>query len=345
MMKNKLFMVLTLMSFLGFESCKDENDIIPDDQNNQPSVGTVVATTPQQGIYDITNSGDYAYTALNQNGIGIIDISDPIHPALVNTLHPTGEIRKVLVFDNILYAAAYNDGVYAYEIGSDPVHPSEILHTMPADEISNIFVNDQYLFAVGGIGSNGYFGILDKTTGLEAGNFTNVASDETGRGFQCLNINGNTAFAGTNGGYFYILDITNPASIATHARMYQSGTPGHSPWLRSISLKNNTAFLADWGAGFISVDVSVLSSPTVLQAFTNASDGPDAYDAEINGNLAYVANGWGGLLVLDVSNPASMALMYEVNPNMSSYLAVSLYGDYALVADNGQQQMAVIKIK
>lgn len=342
-MKKLSFLALLLIAGI-FTSCKDENDIIPDDNEPVVTIGTIVSTVPMTGMYDITASGQYAYAGLNQGGIGVINISNPSSAVLVNTLHPVGEIRKVMVQNNVLYAAAYDEGLYAYSL-TDPANPTEILHFVPADEISNVYTNDQYIFAAGGISSNGYLGIHDKTTGNLIGSFSNSASDETDRGFQSICVSDNTLYAGTNGGYLYIIDISNPASPVQLSRYYHPGTAGHSPWLRGITVSGSTVFLSDWGAGFIAVDASIPTSPALLQAFTSGTDGPEAYDAEIVGNTAYVANGWGGMLVINISNPTNMQLLYEVNPTMTSYLGVSIWGNYALLADNGQQMLSVVKIQ
>jgi len=110
-------------------------------------------------------------------------------------------------------------------------------------------------------------------------------------------------------------------------------------------VSENKAYLADWGAGLIVLDIRNPSSPVELGVFTDGSDGPNAYDVVVDGNTAYEANGWGCLTVVNVQNPASMSVIFEVNPSSSSYHSVKLYGNYAVVADNGQQKMSIIRVK
>ncbi|PKP01465.1 MAG: hypothetical protein CVU11_15175 [Bacteroidetes bacterium HGW-Bacteroidetes-6] len=334
-----------MISLMLFSGCKKDDDKIdPIDETPTVSVGTIVSSVALGGTFDADAYSHYAYVCRNQEGLSVVDLSNPASPQLTTTLNPAGELRDGFVYADKLYIAAYGEGVYAYSL-SNPAYPSQLLHFVPGDETSYVFVNDNYIFAAGGISSNGYLSIHDLSTGALVGAYNNTATDETDRGFQSLYVSGNYVYAGTAGGCLYILDITNPASPAFISRYYNPGTLGHSPWLQGIAVSNNVAYMADWGAGTISVDVSNPALPTELDVFTGGTDGPQAYDIKISGTTAYVANGWGGLLVLDITNPSAITLKFEVNPSSSSYLGVSLMGDYALVADNGQQKLSVIKVK
>lgn len=345
----KSFVILNSVLWLSLTvlmtNCKkDEPENNIDPYPDVVSVGTIVASVPLTGTFDVDHYSHYAYVSQNQGGLSVVDINNPSSPVLITTLHPVGELREGFVYGSNLIEAAYYEGVYVYSL-SNPASPTEILHFVPGDETSYVFANDQYIFAAGGISSDGYLSIHNASTGDLVGAYTNSATDETDRGFQSLYVSGNYVYAGTAGGCLYIIDISVPSNPTKVSRYYNPGTSGHSPWLQGIAVSGDVAFLADWGAGTIAVDVSDPANPAQLNVFTGGTDGPLAYDVKISGSTAYVANGWGGLLVLDISNPSAVTLKFEVNPSSSGYLGVDLYGDYALVADNGQQKLSVIKVR
>lgn len=68
-----------------------------------------------------------------------------------------------------------------------------------------------------------------------------------------------------------------------------------------------------------------------------------AYDVEVSGSLAYVANGQGGLLIVDVSDPATITEVGGVNtPGTARSLELS--GDHLFVADD-DAGMQVIQLQ
>ena len=291
--------MLIIILFVSASCTKEDTDdpIIP-----SASVGDIVATVSLSGIYDVAVYSHYAYVGRNQSVMSIIDLSNITSPVVVDTIQPYGDLRKSFIHNGYLYIAAYDEGMYVYSL-TNPANPQKIDHFYPGDECSNVFVTDSYLITAGGISADGLISIYDVSTRTLIGSYTNTATDETGRGYQSLDIEGNYIFAGTNGGYMHIIDISTPSSPTQVSRYYHPGTPGHSPWLLGLQVSNDVAYLANWGAGFISVDISDLNNPAFLQAYTGGTDGPQEYDVEISGTKAYVGNGWGGLLVIDISNP------------------------------------------
>lgn len=337
----KAFLLLSVV--ILFASCTKEDVDDPID-NPTDQVGDIVSTVNLTGIYDVAVYSHYAYVGQNQSNLSVIDLSDINNPVVVSTIQPYGDMRKSFIHNKLLYIAGYTEGLYIYSI-SNPASPQYIDHIYPGDECSSVFLTDSFLITAGGISANGLLSIYDVNTRTLIGSYTNSATDETARGYQCLDIVGNYIYAGTNAGYMHIIDISDPSTPTLVSRYYHPGTPGHAPWLLGLQVSNNTAYLADWGAGFISVDVSDINNPTLLQAFTGGTDGTQEYDVIIDGNTAYVGNGWGGLLVMDITNPSNMTLKFEVNPNAASYLDIALYGDYVLAADNGNQMLSIIKVK
>ena len=81
--------------------------------------------------------------------------------------------------------------------------------------------------------------------------------------------------------------------------------------------------------------------PQEFSVYLNETSG-DAHGVYVSGDYAYVADGWEGLAVIDVSDPTNPGTpVYENTPGDARGVYVS--GDYAYVAD-GWEGLAVIDI-
>jgi hypothetical protein len=124
-------------------------------------------------------------------------------------------------------------------------------------------------------------------------------------------IQGNLAYVGDNG-YFEVLNVANPSSITRlNSVLFYD--------VRDIYLQNNRAYLAD-GPQVRIVDVSNPSNLILLGTYAITTPNVIANDIQVKNGVAYVvtrrgglpppysATGLlqGGLLILDVSNPANI---------------------------------------
>jgi len=309
--------------------------------------GEVVGHLDLNYAYGVAVSGDYVYVACKTNGVYVVDISDVSSPAESENLAPSGiDARRVFVDGSRLYVAGFDAGLFIYDI-SNPANPS-LLGTYTEDtlNVNNVYASGDKAYVVGGYSQDGGIVVLnvsDPSNPTVEARYRNENPEETNRGYQSIWVDGNYVYAGTNGGYLHILELPDLTLKGTY---YNPGTPGHEPWLWDITVAEGKAYLADWGAGLIVVDVSNPEQPTQLGVFTEATDGPNFYGVVLDGNTLYTANGWGGVVVLDVSDPANMKMTLEVNPENASYLDIALSGNYVLVPNNGSPQgLDIIKIK
>ncbi|MEO0179805.1 MAG: hypothetical protein ABIM74_04675 [candidate division WOR-3 bacterium] len=315
-----------------------------EDSNVGEEIGDIVATLPLRFADDVAVAGDYAFVTMDSLGVAVVDIHDPRSPVVLDTLQTHHESRELFVHGHRLYVADFRGGITVFDI-SDPGSPTELANYPSAgDHTNDIFVTDNHIFEAGGQGSNGLLTIRD-LSGSILGTYTNTEGDEIYRGFACVWVDGDRAYAGTNGGWLHIIDVSNPSVPVKLGEYYNPGITGYDVWVLDVLVSGTRAYLADWGGGFIVLDVSDPANPQELGVFKDAPDGPDFYDVALDGSVAYTANGWGCLAVIDVSDPTNMSLILSVNPRGSSYHGIALYGSYAIIADNGAKQMAVIRVK
>ncbi|NBP89336.1 MAG: hypothetical protein EBU59_12740, partial [Planctomycetia bacterium] len=109
-------------------------------------------------------------------------------------------------------------------------------------------------------------------------------------------------------------------------------TPGTSHAI-ATSADGRYAYVADGASGLQVLDVSNLTSPTLIGTLDTTGSARDI-TLSADGRYAYLADGAGGLLVIDVAAPASPTLVGMVDTSGFAY-GVTLSGDgqYAYVAD------------
>ena len=123
--------------------------------------------------------------------------------------------------------------------------------------------------------------------------------------------------AGTNG--LHVIDVTQPASPR------RVGVLAATDSIRAVDFAGNLAYVLD-GDELVVVDLSAPESPRRLRSF--ASDGNDVH---LDGSFVVVATQT-GLDVIDVSNPAGLALVGSYDGSSLPARAVTVAGSLAYLA-------------
>ncbi len=152
---------------------------------------------------------------------------------------------------------------------------------------------------------------------------------ETGTNFVFdVEVLGDYAFLADDEEGLSVIDISNPASMSLNQRLSQFSQASH------ISLSGTTAFVSRRNLGVSMLDIDVNTTPPVLTELGTVDTAlfPSgfglAYRAEqaANGYLA-VADGENGVVMLDISTPASPQFLRASNDNVQS---LSLLGNLAI---------------
>ncbi|MGC8894483.1 MAG: LVIVD repeat-containing protein [candidate division WOR-3 bacterium] len=297
--------------------------------------------------YGVAAGEGYAYVARKTKGVFAIDASDPAEPVRVaNMSDPNMDARRLFLDGGRLYVAGFTGGLYIYDV-SDPKNPKLLGKYSDSLKLNNLFVSGEIAYLAGGYSTDSGLVILDVSNPSKPslrGIYRNKAQKDGG--YQSVWVTGTTVYAGTNAGEFHIIDASKPSSPVLLGKYFNSGTPGHQPWLWGIKVHGNKAYLADWGAGLIILDVSDPKNPTELGVFTGGTDGPNEYGVVVEEGIAYIANGWGALTVADVSNPGNISFVSEFNPPATTYLDIAKLGELIFCANGGSPQgLDIIRIK
>ena len=84
----------------------------------QPLLQGKWATGPQSGAYDVKLVGNYAYVAIRDGGLAVIDVSDPINCIRVGGYANGDRAYGVAVSGNYAYVADYYAGVQVIDVSN-----------------------------------------------------------------------------------------------------------------------------------------------------------------------------------------------------------------------------------
>ncbi len=273
--------------------------------------------------------GNYAYVAHNSY-VEIYDISIPSDPMQVSFFYPPGHARKLHVSGNFLYTVLDDNGFHVTDI-SDPENPIPGDHINPGTWGNRVDV----------VTDNGILYLCDWSRGLviydisDPDTLIELASYTTPGSLNDLVVTGGVAYLCCSR-ELVALDVSDPAN-PIYLGSYQ--TTG-SPW--SIVVQDSTGYLCDLYS-FRSLDLSDPADIQLLDVLFLAKKG-NPYQAALKGNLAYVANSWAGLNIIDISNPADLNRVASWPGDTSkSYSAISIHGD-RLYALNGGSRVDFLDI-
>lgn len=278
--------------------------------------------------------GDIVYVADWFSGIHLFDISNPLRPRLLSSLHIPGSPKGIVVRDGYAFVADDDHGLQIIDV-HDPRRPRRVAHLQTAGLGYTPFLTGNRLYLASHRGGFQIIDVSDVTRPRELANYATpskawsiqvkdgiayVADDAAGllvldvhdpthiKPLASFDPGGDAEDVVLRDGYafvaffdqgLYIVDVHDPRH--PH-RVSHLPTPGNA---RGIELRGDTAYLADWLAGLHVVDIHDLARPRILGTYD--TDGA-AWGVRVKGHYAYVMDWWGGFTVLDISDPARPGL-------------------------------------
>ncbi len=346
----------------------DENtrvSMYPDTGNRRQIIGSV--DTPG-GAYGVAVNGDTAFVADGDDGLQVIDVSTPSHPKIIGSADTPGSAEKVTVIGNTAFVLDSSVGLKVIDVStlSQPkiIGPVDPLDACGMTVIGNTaFVVDGKSLQVIDVSTPSQPKIIGSvdTPGVACevavnGN-TAFVGDWSG-GLQVIDVsmlsqpriigsadtpgytsgvavNGDTVFVANGDGGLQVIDVSTPSQPVI---IGFTGTPSYHAL--GVTVIDDTAFVAEIPAGFGDsrlrvIDVSTPSQPEIIGSVY--TPGP-AWGVTVSGDTAFMADGDGGLQVIDVSNPQLSVIGSVETPGNANGVAV--IGDTAFVADgDGGLQM------
>jgi hypothetical protein len=288
----------------------------------------VVRVLPIDGYAeDVKVVADIAVLAGSQQGLVLVDVTDPTAPALLGVGSTVYEATGCAYTptDSLAYVTDGSVGVVAYDV-SHPESPVYLTYcqgtrTRDIEVVETIPGLVHHIFGADGEGGfrvweMRYFPAYQAWFGNGVyhndipGNARGVCLDE------------GTAFVALEELGLAMFDVSDPTAPV---ELGSVDTPGEA---RAVAASGGYAYVADWRAGVQVVDVSDPMDPEIVATIATPGNAAGIF---YHGERVYVADHTGGLRVYDVSDPAE--------PKAAGYLetpyanGVFVTDSYVFIAD------------
>jgi hypothetical protein len=287
------------------------------------------------GGYSITVREKTAYLAAGQEGLKIVDVSDPMSPQINAAVDTNGEARDIGLSGSYAFVADGTEGLAVIDI-RNPADPKTVGKWDSPGESMGIVVRDEIAYIADGsaglqvvnIGdpakpsplgscdtdgtaeditlSGNHAYIADGSSGLKVMDISKpsaprqVASLTTSGYCRGVSADGNLVCAGNlyDGGY-QVIDVANPAAPAILAT--KKYTMYNESW--NVVLKGSRLCVLDYFSGIGFFDLSAPDKPKMTGFYLTPSS---IVAAAVQDQTAYAVGELSGLLVLDISDPLQL---------------------------------------
>ncbi|MGC9779793.1 MAG: hypothetical protein HZR80_11170 [Candidatus Heimdallarchaeota archaeon] len=282
------------------------------------------------GQYDSTNCvdfqivGDTAYIADQWTDIVIVDITDRTNPTKLGDYdNATTLSNGIYVQGSYAYVTHGLNGIHVVDI-SNPSTPIEVSYFNYAGSYWDIVVDGPYGYATG-----------NSRTGLQTINFTDINNPEylnlyaIGNGFD-IEKQGNLVCVNdyhVEARFYDVSDVENIQFINT----YNTANYG-----LGNSISCDIVAITDYCEGLYLVNISEMFSTAVPTLLGNCFLGGAVHNTFVYDDLLFVAKGYGGLDIYNVSNPVLPELKSNLDISASHEMfSVYVYNDIAYVGVTG----------
>ncbi|MBN2542526.1 T9SS type A sorting domain-containing protein [bacterium] len=271
---------------------------------------------------DIVIFGRYAFVADNEQGLVVLNISDPTSMDRVYTLATVHNPNALAVSGLYVYVAT-DDSFLVVDV-STPTLPVRVAGVQLGDKGNDVAIYGKSALVADARRGVSYFDISVPTSPVWI---------NTGQ----LNSSGVCAMGvAANGNKLAIADsaniqILNGGDVTTETATTWTASTGSIGEIIDIVLVGNYAYGVSQTTGIIILDIS--ANDTIKAIDTLVVPGASLVGIRASGNMLYVAGGHAGLLAYSLAEPASPSLAWNAaGVNIGSVYEVVPCGAYVFAA-------------
>ena len=273
--------------------------------------------------FQVTVSGPLAYVAAHGQGVRVVDVSNPsqVTDASAVASAPARYAESVAVSDQRAFVADGSSGIRIFDFRKGEA-PAELGAYRTGGYVSGLTVKSSFLYAAnGGLGLR----ILDVSNPQAPSEIGSLRTDDA----HDVEVRSGVAWVADGDSGLRAIDVSDPAN----PRPLSRPIPGNA----TVLAANGSLLFVGGADGVRIFDVTDPRAPRLDGRYDSDSVG----DLAAAGRYAYVAEGYRGLTVLDVSRPNQPVVVSSCADVFAMGVAVT--GDYALVADSfGLQVIRVL---
>jgi hypothetical protein len=276
------------------------------------------------GPHAVAVSGDYAYL-VSGRGFDVFEVSEAADPRHVGAY--VGFVSRIAVSGNYAYAAAGLSGLHVIDI-ANPAVPTLVASAKTTNAANSIALSGGHAYMAVGNGLE----VIDISDPL---NPVRIGGINAGGPRTAIAIAGSRAFLAGSSPSLQVIDVAdaaNPAVVGTYNTNYT---------VQDVAVSGNHVFLLNRTVLDV-IDVGEPTDPQRVGGFSWNVEG-DYKSVTVSGGFAYVTRQydrwnwhypprWGGLTVLNISDPANPTWVRSWN-NTADSLGVVLSGTRAFLAN------------
>jgi parallel beta-helix repeat protein len=277
------------------------------------SVLAVYSSTSSVGSFEFSGGGNrlsvqdgVAYIAAGETGLVILDVSSPSYPQYLGVYNTSGYAYDLKVKDGYAYVADGANGLVVVDV-SDPDSPAKVGGCDPDNGYAKgIDLLGNYVYLPG---TSGKMAVIDVSNPS--------APVSVGVGFERATITMRDVFVHNDLAYIgalenvYRVDVSNPLSPSSPDAV---GLIGET----MIAVHGNGNLIAAGGVQGVRV-FNVSSFNSGVAGTYDLPAGGDANDVFVDDYYIYAASEGLGLTVLDIADPSSPQLVFQIATEGDAY--------------------------
>ncbi|HOX24244.1 MAG TPA: FlgD immunoglobulin-like domain containing protein [Candidatus Krumholzibacteria bacterium] len=277
---------------------------------------------PYPWVTGIAVSGDLACATGSLVGFYLVDVSDPADPGFVSFVEDLSGDQNGVDFDGrLVYLANGGTGLEVW----DAVDPAVPFLTYRIATFGNVLGLDVDGNVLGAACSSAGLLLVDVT---DPGHLVALGTSPSPLPSWSVAIEGNRAIVAQNMHGFALIDVTDQAAPREVGRYFD----GPEAQAMQARCRGDIAYLAYGSMGDVqTIDIRDLAHPVPLGRLAN---GDLSFDVDLGDDVACVADGYAGCLVVDIAEPADPKPIAVVE-TPGDAAGVSVSGHHAFVADRG----------
>jgi hypothetical protein len=324
----------------------------------------------EEGTYGVEIFENYAFITSMEEGIIVVDLTDPNTPEIVDTFElDEGIAEGISISGDIAYVSTTRRPLYTLDI-SDPLNTEILGYIDEYGSVEDFAYQDGFIYCAKGLDDFrvidvsvpespievGATGIIDSVNEVEvngneayalshsANRFTLTSLDVSDpthplildqiflpeQGLN-LSVNGDYVYVTYFDWYMWIVDASDPADLNIVTSLRMPGQ------VYGLEFVDDLIYMTCGYAGLVVYDNSEPTQPALI----GIADTPYwALDYEQFGTYGIGTDWYGGIWVVDVSNPTSLQPVGHQYTSETVY-AIAEYGNYAVLA-NGEYGVVIV---
>ncbi len=274
-------------------------------------------------VYDVDRCGNILFLADKSNGLYCLDVTNPVSPIILSLLNINSPVSIEIHGDLAFLAAAYSIKIINI---SNPLNPLSLTSLSTSYNVpSNIHVEGNLLY------------ISEGNAGVEIFDISDIYNPIL---LEKYDTPGYTYDTEISGNYMYIADGEWGIQCKKISELIQP------TFLDDIDIPNGNNLIVDGDYAFLATDLG-LSCLNINNQFDLTRAGTcdtfeSSYDLEVDGNIAYLANGILGVQFINISNVYNPFIIdLYATPGIAYDLEVSGRIMYVADGDSGIQCISV----